>query len=207
MRKKRPLDRTTNVVRDASLVVIASEDKYAVRQYFELFRSTKIQFKVLETDHGKSAPSHVMIRLDKYMKEYDFGEGDEFWLVCDCDHWINAGHIKNLVSVITQCHQKGINVVLSNPCFDMWLFLHFVEFPPDDKLTCVEVGKRIRNAVGSYDKTKIYNLPITNESVELAVKRSIVNQLAAGEIPGRPQTAVHQIIEHLLTRHIISVGP
>jgi hypothetical protein len=77
MRKKRPLDRSANVVRDASLIVIASEDKYAVRQYFEFFRSTKIQFKVLETDDGKSAPEHVLARLVEYMKEYDIGEGDQ----------------------------------------------------------------------------------------------------------------------------------
>ncbi len=86
MRKKRPLDRSTSVVRDASLIVIASEDKYAVRQYFEFFRSTKIQFKVLETQDGKSAPEHVLTRLDEYMKEFDIGDGDEFWLVSDCDH-------------------------------------------------------------------------------------------------------------------------
>jgi len=68
------------------LIVIASEDKYAVRQYFEFFRSTKIQFKVLETQDGKSAPEHVLTRLDEYMKEFDIGDGDEFWLVSDCDH-------------------------------------------------------------------------------------------------------------------------
>src|SRR6266852_3379221 len=97
MRKNRPLDRLTNVVRDANLIMIASEDKYAVRQYFEFFRSTRIQFKVLETGDGRSAPQQVMARLEKYKKEFDIGEGDELWLVCDCDHWINAGHIKNLV--------------------------------------------------------------------------------------------------------------
>src|SRR5438270_12150877 len=97
MRKKRPLDRSTNVVRDASLIVIASEDKYAVRQYFDFFRSTKIQFKVLETEDGKSAPEHVLAPLDKYRDEYAIGDGDEFWVVCDCDHWIKSGHIHNLV--------------------------------------------------------------------------------------------------------------
>jgi hypothetical protein len=205
MRKKRPLDRSTGVVRDANLIVIASEDKYAVRQYFEFFRSTKIQFKVLETDGGKSAPEHVLTRLDEYMKEFDIGPEDEFWLVCDCDHWINAGHIKNLVRVIQECGQKGIQVALSNPCFELWLLLHFAEFPADDKLTRAEVEKRIREAVGAYDKTKVYNLRIDNERVRSAAKRSADNQRASSEIPDRPQTAVHRIIQHLLDRGIISV--
>ena len=60
MRKKRPLDRKSEPVRDASLVVIASEDRYAVRQYFDFFESIRIQFRVLETLDGKSSPEHVL---------------------------------------------------------------------------------------------------------------------------------------------------
>jgi hypothetical protein len=205
MRKKRPLDRSTNVVRDASLIVIASEDKYAVRQYFDFFRSTKIQFKVLETEDGKSAPEHILGRLDDYMKEFDIGEGDEFWFVSDCDHWIKAGHIKNLVRVIQECRQKGIQVALSNPCFELWLLLHFVDFPPGDAITCAEVENLIRKAVGSYDKTRIFNLPIDHESVISAVKRAAGNIPPSSEIPDRPHTGVHRIIQQLLDRRIISV--
>ena len=205
MRKKRPLDRTANVVRDANLIVIASEDKYAVRQYFEFFRSTKIQFKVLETEDGKSAPEHVLDRLDEYRKEFDIGEGDEFWLVCDCDHWNKPGHIKNLIGVIQKCRQKEIRVALSNPCFELWLLLHFADFPATDKITCTEVEKQIRKTVGSYDKTKVYNLPMDGERVKSAVKRSVDNQPASSEIPDRPQTAVHRIIQDLLNRRIISI--
>jgi hypothetical protein len=62
MRKKRPLDRKAKPVRDASLVVIASEDRYAVRQYFDFFESTRIQFRVLETLDGKSAAAHCRSR-------------------------------------------------------------------------------------------------------------------------------------------------
>lgn len=207
MRKKRPLDRSANVVRDANLVVIASEDTYAVRQYFNLFQSTKIQFKVLETEDGRSAPEHVMDRLNDYKKEFDFGEGDEFWLVVDCDHWIRGNHIKNLRSVIRQSTQQGIQVALSNPSFELWLLLHFATFPEDDQLTPTEVAKRIRAAVGSYDKTKVYNLPIDDNAVQLAVTRSAQNQRATSDIPDRPQTQVHRIIERLIDRRIISVEP
>jgi hypothetical protein len=197
MRKKRPLDRSTDVVRDASLIVIASEDKDAVRQYFEIFRSTRIQFKVLQTVDGKSAPEHVLARLSEYRDEYDFGEGDEFWLVCDCDHWTKPGHIKNLVRAIQECRQKGIDLALSNPCFELWLLLHFAHFPQDDALTCGEIEKMLRHAAGAYNKAKVYNLPIHLEAVKLAVKRSAANQPSKSEIPDRPQTAVHRIIEHL----------
>ena len=47
MRKKRPIQRIENRTRDTSLVMIASEDRFAVKQYFELFHSTRIQLHVL----------------------------------------------------------------------------------------------------------------------------------------------------------------
>jgi hypothetical protein len=90
MRKKRPIHRSENRTRDASRVVIASEDRYAVKQYFDIFQSTRVQFHVLETDQGRSSPEHVMARLDEYLAEYSVGEGDQFWLVCDTDHWIQS---------------------------------------------------------------------------------------------------------------------
>jgi RloB-like protein len=205
MRRKRPLDRSTSVVRDANLIVIASEDTHAVRQYFDFFRSTRIQFKVLETDEGKSAPEHVLARIRDYMTEYEIGAGDQFWLVLDCDHWVTSGHVKNLVRVMRECRQKGIRIALSQPCFELWLLLHFAEFPTEKTLTRALVEKRIRGAVGAYDKTKVYKLPLDNKRVKAAVQRSKANQHASSEIPDRPQTAVHCIIEDLVGGGIISV--
>ena len=148
MRKKRPLKRVDGVHRDANLVVIASEDRYAVKQYFDLFKSTQIQFRVLETEDGKSSPEQVMTRLDQFMRDYDFGEGDQFWFVSDTDHWVESNHIQNLVEVVRQCRQKGIQVALSNPCFELWLLLHFADFPSGDRLLCSQLAEQIRIAVG-----------------------------------------------------------
>jgi hypothetical protein len=205
MRKKRPIHRTENRTRDASLVVIASEDRFAVKQYFELFQSTRIQFHVLETDHGESSPSHVMARLERYLWEYDAIEGDQFWLVCDTDHWIESNHIQNLVDVVRRCRQKGISVALSNSCFDLWLLLHFDELPTETSVTCVQVGDLIRAKVAGFNKTKIYNLPFQESSVRDAIKRSRNSFVESDIIPGRPQSAVHLIIENLVEKGIVRV--
>jgi hypothetical protein len=207
MRKKRPLDRKAKPVRDASLVVIASEDRYAVRQSFDFFESTRIQFRVLETQDGKSAPEHVLNRINEYIEEFEIGEGDTFWVVCDCDHWVEPSHIQNLTHVLQQCRQKGIQVALSNPCFDLWLLLHFADFPTEDVLTCDEVAGRLRAAAGGYDKTKVYNLQINDERVLAAVRRAADKHPILEEIPKRLQTAVHLIIQSLVTKRIISVRP
>ena len=204
MRKKRPLDREVKRVRDASLVVIASEDTYAVRQYFDFFESTRIQFLVLETLDGKSAPEHVLERITKYINDYEIGEGDTFWVLCDCDHWVEPNHIQNLTHVMRECRKKHVKVALSNPCFDLWLLLHFAEFPEKNILTCDEVADRISTAAGGYDKTRVYNLRIDNEKVLDAVKRAGDHQ-SQMLIPSQLQTAVHLVIRSLIEKGIISV--
>lgn len=205
MRKKRPIQRIENRTRDASLVVIASEDRFAVKQYFELFHSTRIQFHVLETDHGESSPQHVMARLEEYLDQYSVGEGDQFWLVCDTDHWIESNHIQNLVEVVKRCKQRDISVALSNPCFDLWLLLHFDEFPSATSLNSSQIGDLIRGKVANYNKTRVYNLPFSDSGIRDAIDRSRSNFIESHVIPSTPQTAVHLIIEELVHKEIIQL--
>jgi hypothetical protein len=207
MRKKRPLDRKTKPFRDASLVVIASEDTYAVRQYFDFFESTRIQFRVLETEDGKSAPEHVLNRINDYFKDFEIGEGDTFWVVCDCDHWVKPDHIQNLTHVLQRCRQQGIQIALSNPCFDLWLLLRFADYPADETLTCDQVADRLRTAASGYNKKKVYNLQIDDQKVSAAVRRASVKHPTLEEIPRRLQTAVHLIIQSLVAKRIITVRP
>jgi len=206
MRKKRPLERKDSLVRDATLVIIASEDRYAVKQYFEFFRSTRIQFRVLETTDGRSAPQHVLDRLEEYIKEFEFGEGDQFWLVCDMDHWSDPSHISNLTGVLQKCRHKGIQVALSNPCFDLWLLLHFSDAPDDNRgPTCNVIEAEIRKVVGQYSKTKVYDLPISMGRVRDAITRSKKNPCEEGKMPNPCSTAVHLIIEGMVHGGIISI--
>ena len=61
-RKKRPLDRDGGALRDARLVVIASEDTLAVRDYFSRFRLRRVPEKKdvatpLRDGRGANSPS------------------------------------------------------------------------------------------------------------------------------------------------------
>lgn len=91
-RKRRPLDRTSGVLRDASIVVIACEDTHAVKQYFAKFRAKRIQYMVLPTVDGNSSPRAVVERLNAYKEEYATEDGDELWICIDADHWVHGGH-------------------------------------------------------------------------------------------------------------------
>lgn len=205
MRRKRKIDREAGKLADTNLVVIASEDEYAVKQYFNLFHSVRIQFEVLETENGRSSPRDVLERLSCYMADFQIGEGDEFWLVTDIDHWAEPGHIKNLTEVVQLCRQKGIGVATSFPCFDLWLLLHFSEMPQDQISQCSEIGKLIRDAVSEYSKTKVFNLPIAMANVEMAIRRARATN-PKGPILQELGTQVFLIIERLVESKLISIS-
>ncbi|NKC15508.1 MAG: hypothetical protein GKR94_25920 [Gammaproteobacteria bacterium] len=204
-RRKRKIDRESGKLADTSLIVIASEDKYAVQQYFDLFESMRIQFEVLNTEDGKSSPQKVLQRLKEYQDEFQIGEEDQFWVVTDIDHWANANHIKNLVEVLRASKQREISIALSNPCFDLWLLLHFTGFPSDGVGQCDEVGKLIRDAVGSYNKTRVFDLPFNIDNVKRAVNSAKTND-PGGKILESAGTHIYRILDALVQSGVVTIG-
>lgn len=190
-RKSRPLDRTTGLVRDSSIVVIACEDTHAVKQYFAKFRTRRVQFKVLPTEEGYSSPKAVVERLNRYRVEEQIGDEDELWICIDADHWIRGSHQRELAEVLRQCRSNGYGVAISNPCFEVWLLLHFVTI--DDELLNTILGnaqnstvsesdrqsircdgfeEHLRIVSGGYNKTNVGRLPITTLEVIQAMQRA-----------------------------------
>lgn len=121
-RRKRPLDRRTRPEphRDARLFVIATEGEKTEKQYFSLFRNRRCQVKIIETSEGRSAPKYVLERLKKFKKEYQLKGDDELWLMIDVDRWPEG----KLAAVSSQSAQNNFFLAVSNPCFEIWLYMH-----------------------------------------------------------------------------------
>ena len=69
---------------------------------------------------------------------------------------------------------------------------------------CSEIGKLIREAVGSYNKTKVFRLPFKMESVEAAIGRAKAAK-PQGPILEELGSEVFRIIENLVKTKSISV--
>jgi len=205
--KKRPLDRDSGVVRDASLVVIACEDTYAVKQYFARFRTRKVQFIVLPTEDGRSSPKDVLSRLDSFRETEATEEGDLFWICIDTDHWVQASHLQNLREVLQRCRQKKYDVAINNPCFELWLFLHFEDWRSLEAVSCGDVITVLRRVAGSYQKNRCAQLAIDASQVQRAMRRAKEMDRDPDEIlPSRPVTRMYRLIEILLDRDSIQLN-
>lgn len=135
MRKKRGYKRETpkELVRDYKLFAIACEGGKREPIYFNTFRhlSNKIAVDVIEEvisddemsckNSNKSSPKWVLDRAMAYIEKEGLTDEDELWFVMDKDRW----ELSQLREISDYCDKHhNWNVVISNPCFEVWLYFH-----------------------------------------------------------------------------------
>lgn len=108
--------------RDAKMFFhIACEGNETEPRYFQLFRpprDAKFQLKVIPSRH-KSSPTEVLATLKTFFNK-NGRKGDEAWIVIDRDAWQET----ELNDICRQAAHLGFKVAMSNPCFELWLYLH-----------------------------------------------------------------------------------
>lgn len=135
IRKKRGYKREVPVelVRDYKLFAIVCEGSKREPEYFKILRhiSKKVAVDVIEDivseeealsiNPNKSAPKWVLDRAVRYVEKEGLNSDDDLWFVMDIDRWTE----QQLREVEAYCSQfPNWHIVLSNPCFEVWLYFH-----------------------------------------------------------------------------------
>ena len=111
-------------VRDARLIIIATEDAKATPKYFEdlkqFSRNSRVKVHVLERLDEASSPKYVLKSLIEFSQKHKLGKDDKLWAVIDVDHWKS----EEISQIAEKCSQKRYRLAVSNPCFEIWLLLH-----------------------------------------------------------------------------------
>lgn len=192
-RKPRPINRSS-ANRDARLFVIATEGELTEPQYFRLFRSTRIQVELLNTIDGGSSPEKILARLSEFKKKYQLNDDDRLFLVLDVDRWPTQA----LASVAQSCVSQNFVLVVSNPCFEVWLALHFIK-ATEIKHTSKEIHKQLQENLGGYNK-KIRNSWFNNKNVNSAcIEARKLEGNTKDRWPQSVGTRVYLIIEELIS--------
>ena len=183
----RPVPRDLGKVRDAALFVVASEDRFAPDQYFSFLISNRIHVVVLGTPHGEGPDaSRVVKRLEDFEKQYQLDKdmGDQLWALLDTDHWIEAGHKRNLIEAINSARPQGHRIAMSNPCFDFWLLLHHENVLPSAQFPdAASVAARIRKIVGEFNKTNLKKEHYPPVAIQQAINRAKALDAHGGSAP------------------------
>jgi len=104
---------------------------------------------------------------------------------------------RKLSSVCSQARQKGYNLAISNPCFEVWLTLHFEDINSQDR-TCDNFKARLRTVLGSYNGSNL-DISAYRDNIENAVNRAKnLHQNSQQSWPPTLGTHVYRLVEIVL---------
>lgn len=206
--KPRPLIRDTDRLRDDRLFIVASDDSYAPKQYFNFFRLSRVQVHVVETplDENRCHAIDVLERLEAI----DHKEEDERWMLLDADHYVNGPHVKEFRRIIKEAKEKGISVALSKPCFELWLLLHHANRAAVTELdNAKSVEKALRDLLGEYNKTclKREHFPLEAVAKAYLQARDLDKTVKGGVIPQTNTSRVYRLWEAIIANALPSQLP
>jgi len=176
MHKKRGYKRDTplELLRDYKLFAIACEGGKREPNYFKVFEymSRKVKVDIINNivsdieisivDQNKSAPKWVLDRAVRYIEKEGLNEDDELWFVIDVDKWSE----QQLREIASYCEAKqNWNIVLSNPCFEVWLYFHKAnDLQTSKSKTCQDLKMEISKLEkGGYHEYKF--IPLIQDAI------------------------------------------
>jgi RloB-like protein len=115
---------------------------------------------------------------------------DEVWIVFDCDDR------PGVTDVVRQAESNGLGTAFSNPCFELWLLLHFQDHY--SFVTTKQAQAAVRRHVPAYVKHMEYT-KLEGKAGD-ALKRAARLESTArenGHVLGNPTTSVWQLIVRL----------
>ncbi len=210
MRLRNVAGRDEEKVRDVAKFVIAVEGAKAERLYFERFQSPRLYIKTLHPEgvaDGASDPLQTLQRLNTYIaeNEEDFLPGDSFWLVCDRDEW-EASKFHQVMDTAKSSRFKH-ETILSNPCFELWLHLHYAEYPEHRRTRLIESPLKERPKQMKQDLHEASegrgldqcSVADFGSRLQAAIKRAReLDESPENPIPDCPSTRLYLLAERLL---------
>jgi hypothetical protein len=205
--KKRGYKRETplELVREYKLFAISCEGGKREPEYFNVFQylSSKIKVDVIEnyvTDNemqlkyeNKSAPKWVLDRAMKYIDKNGLIDEDELWFVIDKDRW-SESQIRELAAYCEEF--PNWHLVISNPCFEVWLYFHKKDNKSSSKsVSCNEFKEEIsRFEKGGYHPYRFV------PDFKFAIVNSKKNDSNPKHfMPNDKETKVYQLAEAIVT--------
>jgi hypothetical protein len=198
-RLPRPLTRDTASLRDDRLFIVACDDTFAPKQYFDFFRLTRVKIHVVPTPDGTSAASYVLGRL----LQFDHDADDELWMLLDTDHCVQGAHLARFVDALREAKRQRVNVALSKPSFELWLLLHHVEETALGALPAAkDVEDALRAKLGQYNKTKLKpeHYPLTSVCDACIRAERLDATVAGADIPSDNTTRVYRLLKAIVAK-------
>jgi len=159
--------RTRSVKR---IVLIGTEGKNRTEEsYFKNFNQIQNQF-IVKFSSGNSTDAMGIVEDIRTSRDNkgNFQHDDLAFAVFDADLWRTQGN--QIQEALHYAKRQNIEVILSNPCFEVWFVLHFEDgrAPYDSSDQVID---RLKQNVPDYEKSKDM-FDILRGNMEKAISRA-----------------------------------
>jgi len=191
--QRRRFQRLLGERRYRTLFIIAAEGIKTEKMYFDMFHG---QGATCIPGDKKTTASHVLRRLQRYLRQQNVVGPFEAWVVVDKDE-NDEGELALLQQWAQSTENHGL--ALSNPKFEYWLLLHFED--GDNVASSRECTDRLKRYLPQYDKS-IEIRTITRVRVMEAIQRARRRDTPpCSDWPRMAGTTVYRLVEKLLGIH------
>jgi len=205
-RKNRGYVRETksDFLRDYKLFAIACEGGKREPQYFKLFEylSPRVKVDIIEDKvkdeelfhryETKSAPKWVLDRAVAYIEQEGLIDEDDLWFVMDTDRW-NKEQIREIYEYSKRF--PNWHIVLSNPCFEIWLYLHKKDsFVHSSSKSCSE----FKSEISGWDREGYSPVNYLRFLRNACVNAEKLDSDKNHYFPKEKETKVYKLVEELL---------
>jgi RloB-like protein len=169
------------------VVLIVCEGERTEPEYLEGYRRACRNPRVTVRTVSKRVTPEGLVRLAvEHRDRAEPGFYDSVWCVFDVDDHLTLPKAKS------QASQAGVELAVSNPCFELWLLLHFQEPPGMQDRNRVQA--MLRKHVPRYDKGVDFSTYQSGHP-HAAKRAERLDQTAdkAGETGRNPSTGVYRI--------------
>jgi hypothetical protein len=130
------------------LIVIGADrtESAYLRGLRDHFRLATVTMKIVEKP---GSPNRL---VDHARASFALDDFDDVWCVTDVDHYEREGG--KVTAALALAAETGINVAVSNPCFELWLLLHHQDCS-GHCANCGVVQTKLKKRLPSYDKTRL----------------------------------------------------
>jgi hypothetical protein len=179
-----------------STILIVCEGSVTEPEYFNSFkRICKNSRVTIQIAGGQGVPLTV-VRKAKELKDavarrakQERDENiafDSVWCVYDIDNHPHHHEAREMAIA------NDINLAISNPCFELWLLLHFRDNP--GAIDTADLRSMLKQFDPDYDKHVSHSNYIEQyDNAFVRAKRMEETAVARGEAGGNPSTAVYKL--------------
>jgi len=177
--------------------LVVCEGEVTEKSYLEGMRITErllVDIKYIGNMKPKQAVDRAVAEKEeserKAVKD-PYERFDGVWCVFDVDEhpWIPAAKAKAAIS--------GLQLAVSNPCFELWIYLHFAE--QSAHIHRHKVQSLCRKFLSNFDKRVdyVHLAPLRQSAINRARKLDHW-QRGRGEEGANPSTGVYKLVEAIL---------